>query len=50
MAIAELGWQPAVRSNQALAEGVNVASGRVVYKPVAEAHGLEYTPLASLID
>jgi alanine dehydrogenase len=50
MAIADQGWQRAVRSNDALAEGVNVANGRVVYKPVADALGLEYSPLASLVD
>jgi alanine dehydrogenase len=50
MAIADQGWQRAVRSDPALGEGVNVANGRVVYKPVADALGLEYTPLASLID
>src|SRR5580692_7443246 len=50
MAIAEQGWQRAVRSDHALGEGVNVANGRVVYKPVADALGLEFTPLASLLD
>ena len=43
-------WQRAVRSDAALAEGVNVAEGLVVYRPVAEAHGMAYTPLAELID
>jgi alanine dehydrogenase len=50
MAIADQGWQRAVRADHALAEGVNVAYGRVVYKPVADAHGLGFTPLASLVD
>jgi alanine dehydrogenase len=50
MNIADQGWKGAVRSNAALAEGVNIADGEVVYKPVAEAHGLAYTPLGSLID
>jgi alanine dehydrogenase len=50
MAIADQGWQRAVRSDHALGEGVNVANGRVVYKPVADALGLEFTPLASLLD
>jgi alanine dehydrogenase len=50
MAIADQGWQRAARSNHALAEGVNIANGRVVYKPVADAHDLEYLPLASLVD
>jgi alanine dehydrogenase len=48
--IANQGWQKAVRANHALAEGVNVADGRVVYKPVADAHGMAFTPLATLLD
>lgn len=48
--IANKGWQQAVRADAALAEGVNVVAGEVVYRPVAEAHGLPYTPLAGLLD
>jgi alanine dehydrogenase len=48
--IADRGWLEAVRMDPALAEGVNVAEGRVVYRPVAEAHGLPYTPLDELLD
>jgi alanine dehydrogenase len=48
--IANQGWRGAVRANHALAEGVNVADGQVVYKPVADAHGVAFTPLASLLD
>jgi alanine dehydrogenase len=47
--IASQGWQKAVRANPALAEGVNVADGTIVYKPVADAHGLAFTPLAELL-
>jgi alanine dehydrogenase len=50
LAIAQQGWKRAVRSNHALGEGVNVAEGRIVYKPVADSHGLEYTPLEMLLD
>jgi alanine dehydrogenase len=50
LAIANQGWQRAVRANHALAEGVNVANGQIVYKPVADAHGLAFTPLAELLD
>jgi alanine dehydrogenase len=50
LSIANQGWQGAVRGNPALAEGVNVADGRVVYKPVADAHGMAFTPLAQLLD
>ena len=38
--IAGLGWKDAVRADTALARGVNVVDGAVVYGPVAEAHGL----------
>ena len=48
--IADRGWLESVRMDPALAEGVNVAEGRVVYRPVAEAHGLPYTPLDELLD
>jgi alanine dehydrogenase len=50
LAIANQGWQRAVRASHALSEGVNVASGKIVYKPVADAHGLGFTPLAQLLD
>src|SRR5271157_3822966 len=48
--IAASGWRDAVRDDPALAEGVNVADGHVVYKPVADAHGMPYTPLDELLD
>jgi alanine dehydrogenase len=48
--ISNQGWRKAVRANPALAEGVNVVDGKVVYKPVADAHGLEFTPLAEMLD
>jgi alanine dehydrogenase len=50
LSIANQGWQAAVRGNHALAEGVNVADGQVVYKPVADAHAVAFTPLAQLLD
>jgi alanine dehydrogenase len=49
LAIADKGWKKAVADDPALAKGVNVLDGKVVYKPVADAHGLEYTPLESLL-
>ena len=48
--VADRGWLEAVRMDPALAEGVNVAEGRVVYRPVADAHGLPYTPLDEMLD
>jgi len=50
LGIAQRGWREAVGGDPALAEGVNVADGRVVYKPVADAHGMAYTPLGELLD
>jgi alanine dehydrogenase len=44
-AIAEDGLAEAVARDPALAKGVNVLDGKVTYAAVAEAHGLEYTPL-----
>jgi len=44
-AIAEDGAIQAVQRDPALAQGVNVLAGRVTYEAVAEAHGLDYTPL-----
>ncbi len=49
LAIANHGWRDAVRADGALAEGVNVVEGSVVYQPVAEAHGTAYTPLATFV-
>jgi alanine dehydrogenase len=45
-AIAEHGLEVAAARDPALARGVNVVGGRVVYEAVAEAHGLTYEPLA----
>jgi alanine dehydrogenase len=43
--IADVGLAAAVARDQALARGVNVAEGKITYEAVAEAHGLEFTPL-----
>jgi len=44
-AIADHGVTGAIGRDPALARGVNVVGGHVTYEAVAEAHGLEYTPL-----
>ncbi|MDQ3957064.1 MAG: alanine dehydrogenase [Actinomycetota bacterium] len=49
VALADKGLEGAVRDDPALAKGVNVLKGSVVYAPVADAHGLDYTPLDDLI-
>ncbi|HET6910593.1 MAG TPA: alanine dehydrogenase [Mycobacteriales bacterium] len=47
--IASMGWRDAVKADVALARGVNVVDGTVVYGPVAEAHGLAWTELDQLL-
>jgi alanine dehydrogenase len=47
--IAKLGWQAAVRADAALARGVNVVDGTVVYDSVAEAHGLPWQELDKVL-
>jgi alanine dehydrogenase len=49
LAIADKGWKQAVSDDAALAKGVNVLDGKVTYKSVADAHGMDYTPLESLL-
>jgi alanine dehydrogenase len=47
--IAEFGWRAACAADPALALGLNVVDGVVVYRPVAEAHGLRYVPLEAVL-
>lgn len=47
--LADKGYKKAVLENSELAKGVNVIEGKVTYKGVSDAFGLEYTPLESLI-
>jgi alanine dehydrogenase len=49
VALAEEGLKAAVRDDPGLARGVNVYGGRIVYEPVAEAHGLEAAALDDLL-
>jgi len=48
-AIANQGLARAVALDPALAMGVNVTGGKITYEAVAQAHGLEYTPLAEVL-
>ncbi|MEW6723436.1 MAG: alanine dehydrogenase [Bacillota bacterium] len=43
--LANKGWRKAIAEDRALALGVNVVNGQVVYEAVAQAHNLAYTPL-----
>ena len=47
--IANKGLRAAVAHDPALAKGVNVIEGKVTYEAVAEAHGLDYTPLDGVL-
>ena len=49
VALADHGLEEAIRLDPALAKGVNVYKGQIVYEPVAEAHGMPSVPLDSLI-
>ncbi len=49
MQLANKGYVQAVKDNKSLAKGINVLDGKVIYKPVAEALGLEYTPLEEVL-
>jgi alanine dehydrogenase len=49
LAIADKGWKQAVLDDSALAKGVNILDGKVTYMQVAEAHGLDYVELGSLL-
>lgn len=46
--LAGKGWQQACKEDAGLAKGLNVVGGKVVYKGVADAFGLEFTPMAGL--
>jgi alanine dehydrogenase len=48
-AIADHGLAEAVARDPALARGVNVLHGRVTYEAVADAHGLDYSPLEDVL-
>src|SRR5256885_3378996 len=48
-AIADHGLAEAVARDHALVRGVNVLDGKVTYEAVAEAHGLDYTPLEDVL-
>ena len=47
--IADYGLREAIARDPSLARGVNVIEGKITYEAVAEAHGLEYTPLPDVL-
>jgi alanine dehydrogenase len=47
--IADLGVRDAIARSRALGRGVNVFEGKLTYEAVAEAHGLDYSPLDEVL-
>ncbi len=47
--IANKGWRKAMKQNPEIKLGANVVKGKVTYKGVADAFGLRYTPVGSLL-
>jgi alanine dehydrogenase len=47
--LADKGWKQALKDNPELRAGANVVSGKVTYKGVADAFGMAYTPIDSLL-
>lgn len=47
--LANRGWADALRRDAALAKGLNTHEGQVVYREVAEAHGLPHVELSTLL-
>jgi len=50
LALADHGWQAAMRGNPHLKAGLNVANGKVTFEAVAQALGYDFTPADSLLD
>ena len=49
VSLANQGWRNALAADPALAAGLNTYDGRVTYKSVAEAHGLDLLPLEKVL-
>jgi alanine dehydrogenase len=47
--IADHGLREAIAQDPALARGVNAIDGKITYEAVAEAHGLDFTPLEDVL-
>jgi alanine dehydrogenase len=50
MEIANLGWRAALRKDPAFAPGLNTHHGMITCQPVAEAHGMAWTPVAEVLN
>ena len=47
--LASRGWQDALRADPALAGGLHTHEGVLTCQPVAEAHGLPWTPVSGVL-
>jgi alanine dehydrogenase len=47
--IANKGWKKAMQENKEIKRGANVIRGKVTYKAVADAFGLDYTPVEKFL-
>jgi alanine dehydrogenase len=47
--LANRGWRDALRTDHALALGLNTYDDQVIYGPVSEAHSMTTTPLADVL-
>lgn len=49
LALADKGWQQALRDDCHLRDGLNIHDGKIVCRPVADAHQLTYTPIEEIL-
>ena len=49
LALADKGWRQALRDDRHLRDGLNIHDGKVVCRPVADAHRLSYTPVEEIL-
>jgi alanine dehydrogenase len=47
--IANKGWKKALQENQEIRLGANVIDGKVTYQAVAEAFGMDFTPIGEVL-
>ena len=47
--IADLGWRRAMQNHPDIALGANVVLGRITYKGVADAFGLDHVPIGTFL-
>ncbi len=47
--LANKGWRKALKENKELLKGLNIANGEIVYRDVAEAFEMDYTPVEEVL-